>query len=130
MSEPREQGTEANLLAQQRGWISLEEIMDLAARSPIDLDEATKLVRDSGMDLVESGSDPWEDLALLADEGPSAFAVSPTPTPAEELAPDSPAALYLREISQRPLLTADQEVELAKQRERSEERRVGKECRL
>lgn len=87
----------------------------------MDLDEATKLVRDPTMDLVESSSDPWDDLALLSDEGPSAFAVSPTPTPAEELAPDSPAALYLREISQRPLLTAEEEVTLAKQREAGEE---------
>jgi len=94
--------------------------MDLA-RSPIDLDEATKLVRDSSMDLVESSSDPWDDMSLLGDEGPNPFAVSPTPTPAEELAPDSPAALYLREISQRPLLTAEEEVKLAKEREAGEE---------
>lgn len=107
--------------AQERGWTTLEEVMDLASGSPIDLDEATKLVRDSGIDLVERGKDPWGDLEILADEGPGPFAVSPTPTPAEELAPDSPAALYLREISQRPLLTADQEVELAKQREAGEE---------
>ena len=108
--------------AQVRGWISLEELLFLAAGSPIDVDEATNLVRESGIDLVEEGShDPWEDLELLADDGPGAFAVAPTPSPADELAPDSAAALYLREISQRPLLTAEEEVTLAKQREAGEE---------
>ena len=70
---------------------------------------------------MDGEHDPWEELELLAEEGSGAFAVSPTPSPADELAPDSPAALYLREISQRPLLTAIQEVELAKQREAGEE---------
>lgn len=107
--------------ARERGWVRLEEVMDLAASSPIDLDEATKLVRESGIDLVETATDPWEDLEILAEQGPGGFAVSPTPTPAEELAPDSPAALYLREISQRPLLTAEEEVKLAQQREAGEE---------
>src|SRR5438270_11812755 len=94
--------------------------MSRAAGSPIDMEEATKLVRDSGIELVDGTRDPWDDIEILSDDGPS-FAVSPTPTPAEELAPDSPAALYLREISQRPLLTAEEEVELAKQREAGEE---------
>jgi len=94
--------------------------MSRSAGSPIDMEEATKLVRDSGIELVDGTRDPWDDIEILSDDGPS-FAVSPTPTPAEELAPDSPAALYLREISQRPLLTAEEEVELAKQREAGEE---------
>ena len=76
-------------------------------------------MRESGLDLVDNDRDPWEELELLADDGPT-FAVSPTPSAAEELAPDSPAALYLREISQRPLLTGEEEVELAKQREHGE----------
>src|SRR4051812_40520040 len=85
------------------------------------MEEATKLVRDSGIELVDGTRDPWDDIEILSEDGSGAFAVSPTPTPAEELAPDSPAALYLREISQRPLLTAEEEVELAKQREAGEE---------
>ncbi|MBM2809316.1 MAG: polymerase, sigma 70 subunit, RpoD subfamily [Chloroflexi bacterium] len=86
----------------------------------MDLEEASKLVRDSGIELVEQhGGDPWADIEAMADDGPS-FAVPRTPSPAEELAPDSPAALYLREISQRPLLTAEEEVMLAQQREAGE----------
>src|SRR5438046_9157416 len=83
--------------------------------------EETKLVRDSGIELVDGSRDPWDDIEILSEDGPGAFAVAPTPAPAEELAPDSPAALYLREISQRPLLTAEEEVQLAKEREAGEE---------
>src|SRR5829696_8872298 len=115
--------------ARDRGWVSLEELLHLAACSPIDLEEATELVRESGIELVEGTSDPWDDLERLADEGRHAFVSPALPTPAEELAPDSAAALYLREISQRPLLTAEEEVMLAKQREAGEEAkpRVGDE---
>jgi RNA polymerase primary sigma factor len=107
-------------LARERGFVTLEGLLHLAANSPIDLEEATELVRDTGIDLVESTSDPWDDLDTLGDEGPSAFAVPQAASPADELAPDSAAALYLREISQRPLLTAEEEVTLAKQREAGE----------
>ncbi len=107
--------------ARERGWITLDEVMCMASSSPVDLDEAMGLVRESGVQLVEGGADPWEELTSLAEEGPTAFGVAPTPSATEELAPDSPAALYLREISQRPLLTADEEVQLAKEREAGEE---------
>jgi RNA polymerase primary sigma factor len=107
-------------LARERGFVTLEGLLHLAANSPIDLEEATELVRDTGIDLVESTSDPWDDLDTLGDEGSSAFAVPQAASPADELAPDSAAALYLREISQRPLLTAEEEVTLAKQREAGE----------
>jgi len=107
-------------LARERGFVTLEGLLHIAANSPIDLEEATELVRDTGIDLVESTSDPWDDLDTLGDEGPSAFAVPQAASPADELAPDSAAALYLREISQRPLLTAEEEVTLAKQREAGE----------
>ena len=110
--------------ARDRGWVNIEELLFLAARSPIDLEEATELVRESGIELVEGTGDPWDDIERLADEGPNAFVSPAMPTPAEELAPDSAAALYLREISQRPLLTAEEEVMLAKQREAGEDAKL------
>jgi RNA polymerase primary sigma factor len=61
-------------------------------------------------------TDPWSEPELLGEEGAGALVVSRS-DPSDELAPDSPAALYLREIGQRPLLTAVEEVELAQQRE-------------
>lgn len=61
---------------------------------------------------------------LLADEGGGATEGSNLPAVADEFSTDNLAALYLREISQRRLLTAIEEVELAKQREHGEEARA------
>ena len=104
--------------AKKRGWITLDELLNLASGSPVDLDEATELVREAGIELVREEGDAWEDLRTFADEGPGAFTTVPeTTAPVEELMPGGPAALYLREISQNPLLTAEEEVTLAKQLE-------------
>ena len=105
-------------MAADRGWVTLEDILNAASGSPVGVDEAADVAREVGFQLVDRESDPYEDLETLAEEGPRAFSsVRETPPPAEELAPDSPAALYLREISKAPLLTAEEEVALAKQLE-------------
>jgi RNA polymerase primary sigma factor len=108
--------------AQERGWITLDELLRLSEGSPVDLEEATALTREAGIDLIEDGGDAWEDVATLAEEGPEAFRVErERPARAEELLPGEPAALYLREISQTPLLTSEEEVQLAKQMEAGKE---------
>src|SRR5258707_2439985 len=90
-----------------RGWITLADIMNLAAGSPVDLEEATQLARDAGIDVVDGGRDAWVDLTTLAEDGPEAFGgVRESPATADDLSPDSAAALYLREIRRTPLLTA------------------------
>ncbi|HEY7062447.1 MAG TPA: sigma-70 family RNA polymerase sigma factor [Chloroflexota bacterium] len=113
-----ETGNDLLAVARERGWFTLDEVMRAATNSPVDVDEARELVRDAGVDVVERGGNAWDDLETLAADGPGAFAPPrESPPPAEELAPDSPAALYLREISQTPLLTAEEEVDLAKRLE-------------
>ena len=102
----------------ERGWITLEEILMLSAGSPIHLDEATELGRRAGLRMTEGGeSDVWEDIEKLADEGQSAFTepVREGPAAADDLAMGDPTSLYFREISRLHLLTADEEVMLAKQ---------------
>lgn len=109
--------------ARERGSITLDEIMRLAAGSPVDADEARHLTREAGIDLtddaVEGGGDPWADLGTLADDGPSAFLPPSRDDEAatDELMAGGPASLYLREISRARLLTADEEVSLAQQLE-------------
>jgi RNA polymerase primary sigma factor len=116
--------------ARDRGWITLDEIMQLASGSPVDLNEAIHVTREAGIGIDEDadtdGGDAWADLSTLADEGPSAFL---PPARDEEAATDElmaggPASLYLREISRARLLTAEEEVELAQQLEAGKEARA------
>jgi RNA polymerase primary sigma factor len=114
--------------ARDRGWITLDEIMQLASSSPVDTDEALHVTREAGIELAEdsaegSGEDAWADLGTLADEGPSAFLPTARDEEAatDELMAGGPASLYLREISRARLLNAEEEVSLAQQIEAGKE---------
>jgi RNA polymerase primary sigma factor len=110
--------------ARERGSISLEEIFRLASGSPVDEEEAADLAEQAGIRLVAEEGDPWEQIGRLADEGPGAFRETREgPAPAGELPAGDPATLYLGEISRTPLLTHDEEIELAQQREAGDEAR-------
>jgi RNA polymerase primary sigma factor len=99
--------------ARERGWITLDEIMHLASGSPVDTEEAIDITRATGIGLIDDASDGWGDLERLADEGPERFtAVKRAPKESEST---EAATLYLRDISKTPLLSADEEVQLAKQ---------------
>jgi len=108
--------------ARERGSITLERVMELASGSPVDLDEAGELAREVGIDLVERDGEPWDQLERFADEGPDAFRETREgPAPAEEVGLGDPATMYLGEISRTPLLTAEQEVQLAQERDAGRE---------
>jgi RNA polymerase primary sigma factor len=99
----------------ERGWLTLEELMQLTAHSPVDAEETMDLARSAGIDVVDRAGDPWDDIHTLAEEGPEAFRerVREGPATGEELAAEDPGTFYLHEISRTPLLTAEEEVELA-----------------
>jgi RNA polymerase primary sigma factor len=90
--------------------------MRLASGSPVDADEAAELARESGLRVVDDAGDPWDELEHLAENGDEALKGTRGPSRVtEELNADSAATLYLREISRSALLTAEEEVMLAKQ---------------
>jgi RNA polymerase primary sigma factor len=135
--------------AKDRGWITLDEVMQLASGSPVNADEALHVTREAGIGLTDdeeddahgharprdrggSHGDDWSDLSTLADEGPAAFHPSGRDDPTardeeaatDELMAGGPASLYLREISRARLLTAEEEVALAKALERGKAARA------
>jgi hypothetical protein len=46
--------------------MTLDEILQLASDSPVDIDEAVSLAREAGLQVIDRPGDPWEDLRVLA----------------------------------------------------------------
>jgi len=112
------------LPARERGRTSLDELLHLSAHSPAQATEVRALVGEAGIALVDEVDEGWPEPEALAREGLRAFGpAAEAPAAAEELAPESPAELYLRDISQTPLLTAAEEVTLAQEWEAGREAR-------
>jgi RNA polymerase primary sigma factor len=119
--------------ARRRGYITLWEVVEASTNSPVDLDEVGEILGEAGIDLDERGGrergwsreedsdDDLEDderVEQAADELPSRF-FEPT-----EASTETSAAIYLRDISKVPLLTAEEEVDLARALERGEQARA------
>ena len=128
--------------AQERGPVTLAEIAQVAARSGITVQQVLRELEDRGikMPAVLAGDDPEEEAEEVEEEeldeprlanaelddihdsplvptGEEPLIEHPHPeeTTPEVDVPDAPAAIYLRDISRVSLLTAQQEVSLAKE---------------
>jgi RNA polymerase primary sigma factor len=130
--EPQIQRQHLELLerSRERGYLTLWEAVAASTQSPVDLNEVAEVLDEAGIELeATEDEDPnWvrveeadeeedEDEAVEqdADRIPSRF-FQPS-----DYAPETPAAIYLRDISLVPLLTAEEEVELARAMERGEQ---------
>jgi RNA polymerase primary sigma factor len=104
------------LLEPVDGWTTSEELLELDTGASIDVPPVQGAVAAADPRLVETEEEAWDDSeGLAARELSPGSAYSAGPAPADELATDGPAALYLREISRTSLLTAEQEVRLARE---------------
>ncbi|HEY1012966.1 MAG TPA: sigma-70 factor domain-containing protein, partial [Herpetosiphonaceae bacterium] len=102
-------------LARAQGHLSYQDILTVLPEPESNLDELEKLyaqLEEAGIEVVDANQPiPSDDIADDADLEPAGL------PDLSDIALDDPVRMYLQEIGQVPLLTASEEVDLAKKME-------------
>src|SRR6476646_6789354 len=121
-----------------RGFVTYDELNEVLPSEEVSseqIEDTMAMLSDMGINVIDT--DEAEEPAAAGEEGAADArpVVTVTPivkadTPAKEPTDrtDDPVRMYLREMGSVELLSREGEIAIAKRIERSEERRVGKEC--